>query len=152
MPVTYSQDLRDRVLAAYDRSMKTKQIAHTFCVSPAWARRVKQCRRENGRTTPLARGGATARKIDPHRLAGLVAQYPDATLAELRDRLGVGCSQSAVCRVLKKLGLTFKKRRSTPRNRTARTSPSDARGGVGTSSGTTPADSSSSTRPGPRRT
>ncbi len=132
MPMTYSQDLRDRVLAAYDRGMKTKQIAHTFCVSTAWARRVKQCRRENGRTTPLARGGATARKIDPQRLAQLVAQHPDATLAQLRDRLGVGCSQSAVCRALKRLGLTFKKRRSTPRSRIARTLPSVVGGGVGT--------------------
>ena len=35
MPAPYSQDLRDRVLRAYDRAMKTKQIAETFGVSPA---------------------------------------------------------------------------------------------------------------------
>ena len=32
MAAPYSQDLRDRVLAAYDRGMKTKQIAIVFCV------------------------------------------------------------------------------------------------------------------------
>ena len=42
MARAYSQDLRDRVFLAYDRGMKTKQIAVTFDVSPSWARRVKQ--------------------------------------------------------------------------------------------------------------
>lgn len=32
MAVSYSQDLRDRVLAAYDRGMRTKQIALVSCV------------------------------------------------------------------------------------------------------------------------
>lgn len=110
MAVTYSQDLRDRVLAAYDRGLKTKEIAETFAVSRAWARRVKQCRRENGRTTPLPRGGATVIKIEMWRLKQLVEDQPDATLLELRDRLGVHCTESAMCRALKRLGLTFKKR------------------------------------------
>ena len=123
MAKTYSQDLRDRVLAAYDRGMKTKQIAETFAVSRAWARRVRQCRRETGRTTALPRGGATIIKIDMQRLAELVQEQPDATMLELRDRLGVECTESAICLALKRLvhgadeggfglDLTFKKRRS----------------------------------------
>lgn len=124
MAVTYSQDLRDRVLAAYDRGMTTKQIADTFAVSPAWARRVKQCRRETGRTEPLPRGGAMVIKIDMQRLAELVLEQPDATLLELRDRLGVDCTESAICRALQRLGLTFKKRRSMRPSRIDRTLPS----------------------------
>jgi len=50
MAAPYSQDLRDRVLAAHDRGMKTKQIADTFRVSCSWVRRVKQRRRETGET------------------------------------------------------------------------------------------------------
>jgi len=118
MAKTYSQDLRDRVLAAYDRGMKTKQIAETFAVSPAWARRVNQCRRETGRTTPLPRGGATIIKINMQHLAELVEQQPDATMLELRNRLGVECTESAICLALKRLGLTFKKRRSMRPSRT----------------------------------
>ncbi len=38
MAAPYSQDLRDRVLAAYDRGMKTKQIADVLCVSRSWSR------------------------------------------------------------------------------------------------------------------
>ena len=118
MAVTYSQDLRDRVLAAYDRGMLTSEIAKTFAVSPAWARRVKQRRRETGRTTPLTRGGAMAVKIDMERLAELVRDKPDATLRELRDQLEIECSQSAICRALQRLGLSFKKRRSMLPNKT----------------------------------
>ena len=125
MAKTYSQDLRDRVLAAYDRGLKTKHIAEIFVVSRAWARRVKQCRRETGRTTPLPRGGATVIKIDMQRLLELVQEQPDATMLELRDRLGVRCTESAICLALKRLGLTFKKRRSMPRSRIGPTSPSD---------------------------
>ncbi len=113
MGAPYSQDLRDRVLRAYDRGMKTKQIAETFAVSRSWARRVKQRRREHGETMPRKMGGPGPIKIDKTVLAELVAEHPDATLKELRDRLGVGCSESAVCTALKKMGVTFKKRRST---------------------------------------
>ena len=57
MGAAYGQDLRDRVLAAYDRGMQTKPIADLFQVSPAWARRVKQRRRETGETTARPMGG-----------------------------------------------------------------------------------------------
>ena len=112
MGAAYSQDLRDRVLAAYDRGMATRQIAEVFEVCPAWARRVKQCRRETGRTTALPQGGARRIKIDPGRLAALVRLHPDATLKELRDKLGIVCAESAICMALQRLKLSFKKRRS----------------------------------------
>lgn len=59
MAKPYPQELRDRVLAAYDRGMKTRQIATVFQVSPAWTRRLKQRRRETGQTPPRPRGGVT---------------------------------------------------------------------------------------------
>ncbi len=126
MGAPYAQDLRDRVLAAYDRGMKTKQIADLFQVSPAWARRVKQRRRETGETRPRPMGGATVIKIDLARLAQLVQEHPDATIKELHARLGADCVESAVFMALKRLGLTFKKRRSARRSRAGRTSPSAA--------------------------
>lgn len=129
MAKTYSQDLRDRVLAAYDDGMQTKQIAETFKVSRAWARRVKQTRRETGRTSALPRGGARVVKIDLQRLAELVHEQPDATLRELRDRLAVQCCETSVCRAPARLNLTVKKRRSMPQNRTDRMLPSNVGGG-----------------------
>jgi transposase len=139
MATPYSQDLRDRVLAAYDRGMRTKQIAELFAVSPAWARGIKQRRRETGQTAPRPMGGATVVKIDRARLAELVKQQPDATLRELRERLGGACGEPAICMALKKLGLSFKKRRSTPPSRTARTSPNAASSGGPSSRRSTPA-------------
>jgi transposase len=121
MGAAYSQDLRDRVLAAYDRGMPTKQIAELFQISPAWARRVKQRRLDEGETSPRAMGGFRYLKIDPKRLRELVAQTPDATLKELREGLGIECAESAICMALKRLKLSFKKRRSTRKSRIVRT-------------------------------
>ena len=133
MGAAYSQDLRDRVLAAGDRGMPTKQVADVFAVSPpdetgeaaaAGARRdLAQALR---RAHPASRSTASGSPSSS-------SSTPDATLKELRAMLGVDCAESAVCTALKKLGFTFKKRRSTRRSRTGPTSPSDASAG-GTSS------------------
>ena len=122
MATAYSQDLRDRVLAAYDRGMGTKQIAVMFSVSPAWARRVRQRRRDSGERSARKVGSPGVRKIDRDRLVKLVEAEPDATLVQLRDRLGAACTPAAISKVLRKLGFTFKKRRSMRRNRIAPTS------------------------------
>lgn len=129
----YPQELRDRVLGAYDRGMKTGQIAQTFQVSPAWARRVKQRRRESGETRPRPMGGVTVVKIDMQRLAELVQQQPDATITELHQRLGAACCVSAVGMALRRLGLTFKKRRCGRANRIGRMWPRLVRDGNGSS-------------------
>ena len=109
MATPYSQDLRDRVLRAYDRGMKTKQIAETFHVSSSWARRLKQRRCETGETTHRPMGGPGVTIVDRKRLASLVREHPDATLAELRTRLGVQCALSTLCQALKQMGFSFKK-------------------------------------------
>jgi len=129
MAAPYAQDLRDRILAAYDRGMRTLEIATLFQVSKAWARRVKQRRREHGETSPRAMGGARVVKVDSERLRRLVAEQPDATTRELHQRLKCDCCESAVGMALSRLGLTFKKRRSPPASRIDPTSPSVGRGG-----------------------
>ena len=140
MGAAYSQDLRDRVMAARDRGMKTRQVARLFEVSESWVRRVMQRRREHGETSPRPSGGVTVVKIDMERLRELVEQQPDATIRELRDRLGIDCSESAVGMALKRSDLTFKKRRSMPVNRIVPTSPSNARNGNATNPSETPGD------------
>jgi transposase len=126
MGAAYSQDLRDRVLRAYQRGMRTAQIAEVFDISPAWARRVRQRLIQHGEASPRKTGSPGVRKFDRGRLAHLVREHPDATLKELRDLLGVRCAESAICTALKKLGLSFKKRRSTRRSRTGPMSPRNA--------------------------
>ena len=127
MSKAYSQDLRDRVIAARDRDLPTKRVADLFGVSASWVRRVMQRRREFGQTTPRPRGGATVVKIDLARLRDLVAAQPDATAKELHAQLGANCGVSAVDMALRRAGLTFKKRQSMRPSRIGRMSPSDAR-------------------------
>jgi len=121
MGAAYSQDLRDRVLAAYDRGMATKPVAQMFQVSVSWARRVKQ-RRRGGELSSRPMGGVRVVKIDMEKLRDLVTQQPDATTRELHEKLKAPCRESAVGMALGRLGFSFKKRRSMPPSRTGRTS------------------------------
>lgn len=140
MGVAYSQDLRDRILSASDKGMKTSEVARLLDVSPSWVRRVKQRHREHGETSPRPRGGVTVVKIDLEQLRALVEEQPDATIAELHRRLGVECSQSAVGAALKRLRLSFKKRQYMQRNRIAPMSQNAALNGSATSPNSTPSD------------
>jgi len=152
MGAPYSQDIRDKVFGAVDRGRSNGEIADMFGVSDSWVRRLVQRRREHGETAPRPMGGKRFEKIDRTRLADLVAARPDATLHELREGLGVLCAISAIGAAVKKLGLSFKKRRSTPRSRAGPTSPRGVRSGFSGVRGSTRVAWCSSTRPGPRPT
>jgi transposase len=125
----YSMDLRERVLADCEAGLGTKATAKKYKVSPAWVRRLKQHKRERGDIVPRNGGGSRGQKIDRGRLAELAKAQPDATLVELRDRLGVSVTPWAICKALRELKLTYKKSRSAPPSRTARTSPRSGRSG-----------------------
>ena len=121
----YSQDLRARVVRACDEHRGTRsQIAQLFSVSTAWIRRLLQRYRATGALTPRPRRYGPHPKLDHtcrQQLATLVAQDPDATLAELRDRLGGDVSLPTLCRALAQLGLPRKKSPSAPASRTGPT-------------------------------
>ena len=140
MGAAYSQDLRDRVMAARDRGLATKRVADLFRVSPAWVRRVMQRRRETGETGPRPRGGSRVVKVDMDRLRQLVQQQPDATVRELHATLGIDCSVSAVDMALRRMGWSFKKRRSRRPSRIGRTSLNAAGRGNSSSGNARPAD------------
>jgi transposase len=106
----YSMDLRARVLAACDGGMTTAEAAEAFSVSTAWVRRLKQRRRGDRVPAPL-----TPRRRPPGwaahagRIREQVRATPDATLAELRARLGLARSLATLRRALRALRLTLKK-------------------------------------------
>ena len=107
--MAYSMDLRQRVIDDCDAGLGTTALAAKYKVSPAWVRRLKQHRRERGDIRPRTSPGRP-RTIDDAKLAALVEQQPDATLEQLRDRLGVDVTGQAISKALRRLGLTFKKR------------------------------------------
>src|SRR5215468_5192634 len=96
----YSLDLRQRVLADCDRGLSTRVVATKYSVSESWVRRLKQRRREDGVLTP--RVGTTGPKPSWHayaeRLRAAIDATPDATLEELRDRLGLAVALSTLWR------------------------------------------------------
>ena len=110
----YSHDLRQRVLETVQRGEGSlRQIARRFLVSLSFVVRLLQTYRRTGSIQPQAHRGGNPAKLDPEdleRLRELVRQQPDATLEELRQRLGVACSTMTICRALKKLGLPLKKK------------------------------------------
>jgi transposase len=84
-------------------------------------------------------------------LKQLVAKEPDLTLAEIKQRLGLGCTVAAIHWVLAKMGLTYKKRRSMRPNRTVPMLRKRAGGGSAGKAGSIRLDwsSSMSRRPKP---
>lgn len=110
----YSQDLRTHIIDAIDQhDGSLREIARRFRVSLSFVVRLLQRRRNTGSIDPKPHGGGRLPALDDNqltRLRELVSQQPDATLKELRERLGVNCSLAALCRALKKLGITRKKK------------------------------------------
>jgi transposase len=134
----YSLDLRKRVLASCDAGHKTKAVAKFFGVSPSWIRRLKQRRRELGVIERLPQNAGRKPKFTAEvlqQLSDLVAQQPDATLKELRQRLGMDVTVKSICVRLQELKLSFKKKSCTPPNRTATTSNCCGKRGTSSSRG-----------------
>src|SRR5205823_9094173 len=110
----YSLDLRERIVAAIDRGEHSlRQIAHLFSVNLSFLVRLLQRRRATGSVQPKPHGGGPPPKLDTaavRRLRALVRKQPDATLTELRDRLGIPCHIATIARVLRRHGITRKKK------------------------------------------
>src|SRR5207248_9577062 len=110
----YSQDLRQRILDTVQGGDGTLgQIARRFLVSVSFITRLLQLHRSTGSLEPRPHGGGNPAVLGPEdleQLRDLVQKQPDATLEELRQRLGVSCSLMTISRALRKLGLPRKKK------------------------------------------
>lgn len=113
----YSVDLRQRIVDAVDRQLGTyREVAETFGVHESFIYKLLRQRRETGDLSPWPHGGGATAKLDDaqlHVLAKLVAEFPDATLEELRHllkkKVRVKVGVSTIWRGLEKLSLTRKK-------------------------------------------
>lgn len=111
--MTYSMDLRERVVAAVEAGEAIASVARRFSVSRPTVRDW----RERSRCDALRPGkpGATSptklTPADDRVMREAVAHRPGITANELRPLLSVAVVESTVCRRLKKLGLSLKKSR-----------------------------------------
>jgi transposase len=123
-----SEDLRIRVIRAVEGGLSRNAAAHRFGVSIASAVRWMAAYLESGQTAPKPRGGdRRSGRIEAQSdlLMSAISETPDITLAELRQRLiderGEVFAISTIHDFYRRHGVTFKKRRRTPANRTAPT-------------------------------
>ena len=137
MAAPYSLDLRERVVAAVAAGMSRKRAAAHYQVSHSSAIRWTRRQAETGSPAALPMGGKKPFTLADEEawIRARVAEKPDLTgrelLAELNQR-GIEVSYYGVWHFLDHVGLSFKKKASTPANRIAPTS----RAGVGNGSDT----------------
>jgi transposase len=115
-------DVRARAIAAYEAGNGTQaDIAKFYQVDISTFQRWLQRYRETGRASPLPRGHnpPALNKEQVLHLKRYVKERPDATLEQLRERLGVRCSLVAIHNTLARLGYRYKKNSSGQRTRTA---------------------------------
>lgn len=102
---------REEVLALYEEGFSTRQVANRLQISESWARRVKQEHREQGK-----RENKKTRNRQPKwaplapQIKQAIATRPDMTLKELKAELKTELDVGTLCRALKKLKLTLKKK------------------------------------------
>lgn len=120
----YPLSIRKKIIEKYEAGLDTADIAEDFGYCVSGVRRIRQRFKETGSLLPRQTKPGRNPSLDEkalEKLAATVRERPDATLAELRTAVGVQVNVSVYCRALKKLGLTRKKSRSTPRSRPVRT-------------------------------
>lgn len=110
--MTYSMDLRKRVVAARAAGESVTKVAHRFDVSrPAvrdWCHRAQY-----GELAPRVPGPKRPTKLteaDDRLICQQVAARPGVTAMELMPMLSIAVVESTVCRRLRQLGLRLKKR------------------------------------------
>ena len=139
--MAYSLDLRQKVMDACDRGMKTRPVAQWFGVSESWVRRLKQHRRERGTIEPLPPSGGVEPILgedDHDKIHAHFKTQPDTTIVALKEALGTDASEVTVWRAAKLLGYRFRKSRSTPPNASGRMSSSGVTCGPTTPRRSTP--------------
>jgi len=137
MAKPYSLDLRERIVRAVEAGSSRRGAAEQFSVSESCAIKLVQRWRRTGSVAP-GRGRKKPFALADHEacVRALLSAQPDATLEELKAQLagqGIVVGRSSVDRFLKALGMTRKKRHSTPPSRLVPTSPKPGSRGASTS-------------------
>jgi transposase len=132
----YSQDLRERVMAAVDSGAGAYAAASIFRVSVSYIYKLLDRRKRTGETRARPWAGGSKPKLAAHdeALRARVMSEPDATLAELQAwliaehdlKVSIGC----LWKRLRHLGLTLKKSHCAPPSKTGLMSRRRARNGV----------------------
>src|ERR1039458_9158539 len=133
MAKAYSNDLRCKLLTAYDRGQGSLRVlAELFSVSYDWAKKISRQRLRSQQMERVAQSRVTP-AVEAELLRQLREQ-PDSTLADLQKGLqqsvGIGISSQHLWRVLKRLGVRLKKSHSTQPSETPKPIKNGGRGSL----------------------
>ena len=112
----YSKEFRRDVLAACDAGAGTREVALRFDVSESWVRRIKQERREQGKTAPKTTRDRR-KSWEPHAewILQKLDEQPDIYMRELqaaaKEELNWEVSDVMLGRACRALKRSRKKRR-----------------------------------------
>jgi transposase len=128
MAKAYSNDLRRKLLEAYDRGEGSlRELAERFGVSSPYAWKISAQRKRTGQVERVEQRHGPESKVTravEQQVRTWVRQQPDLTLVEIQERLWeterLPVSVPRVWQVLRRMQLRLKKSHSTPPNRTPR--------------------------------
>jgi transposase len=125
MAKPYSQDLRERVIAAVEAGHTQTDVAAMLKIGRRTVVNYVKRWRTTGHVEPAKFGGHKKHKLADHanKVKALIDAEPDQTIAELHARLEaerIKVSASAVDRFLRASGLTYKKNSVRHRTKTQR--------------------------------
>jgi transposase len=128
MAKAYSNDLRRKLLEAYDRGEGSlRELAERFGVSSPYAWKISAQRKQTGQVERVEQRHGPESKVTgavEQPLRAWVRQQPDLTLVELQERLWetarLPVSVARVWQVLRRMKLPLKKSHSPPRNKRPR--------------------------------
>ena len=133
MPISYSSDLRERVIEAVEVGASRREAAERFDVSVSSAIRWLQSWRKDRICAPKPRGGSRSALEDyAERILALVDEQPDWTLDELivaMRKRRISGSRSALWRFLERHDISLKKKACEQPSKTERTWPARADAG-----------------------
>jgi len=104
-------EMRKRILADLNSGMTWTATAEKWKISQSFIAKLQRQVRETGNVEPIKPKTGPKPKLEPHHqlLQSIVAETPDATLEEIRERLPVKVCPQTVANALIKLKLVYKK-------------------------------------------
>ena len=119
MPVPYSNDLRKRIIDAKLKGIPEAQIAAEKDVHKSTVRNIWALYLETGSYEPRPNPNGRKSVLSAEQrenVKNTIIERPDITLQELIEELSLPIGISGLCKIVKKLGFRYKKRRYTPAN------------------------------------
>jgi len=128
-----SNEDRNRLVKTYEKFPDAVKISEIYSVSVGSVYRLVRQMKDTGSVDLKTSARGRKPSLSPQDVENIrrtVLEEPDITIRELNAKLNLGVSDETVRTKVVELGLRYKKKRFTPRNRNGRTFGKSGNGGV----------------------